>query len=213
MMSRCVGVLALVVFSGCGPSRPAPTKEPVQPDAPAAPETPAPEPAAETQTPEPAKPTKEELDKGMAPPAGLVDVRPIFGTDPAEQRPAVFASVKKGMKAEELDKLFPGVGAVKVTYVSFGKQGARWVRVKGTQAHKELLDLEYDDQGGIKKMAYMFDPASARPELWDYLKKSGELKWGKAEGSGDLLTWKVLGVESISLLKTDAKTFSLNVVF
>ena len=139
--------------------------------------------AAEAKPTEEAKPalkkTTAELETEMAPPNKLVDVRPLFGTDPDVALPAIFAKTKKGMTAKELDAELPGVGAVKAEYATFTKRGKRWVRVKGADAHKELVSLEYDDKGGLEKISYMFDPASSSPALWDYVRAAAVLRFSQ----------------------------------
>lgn len=161
------------------------------------------------------KPTKESLEAAMTPPAGLVDLRPILGTDPDVQLPAVFAKVKKGMTAKELDAIFPGVGAhPKAETINFGKQGTRWVKVAGTQAHKELLDITYDAAGGgLTKIGFFLDPALVKPEQWDHLKKAALAKWGKTDDSSDVLRWAPAGLKQVVVMKTDAKTLSIDVEF
>src|SRR5688572_15029942 len=50
--------------------------------------------AARSEATEPAAPkkmTKAEIEEAMAPPSGLLDLRPIVGTDPDSPLPAVFA--------------------------------------------------------------------------------------------------------------------------
>jgi hypothetical protein len=161
------------------------------------------------------KPTKESLEAAMTPPAGLVDLRPILGTDPDVSLPAIFAKVKKGMTAKELDAIFPGVGAhPKAEFVNFTKKGAQWVKVTGSQAHKELLDIKYDAAGGgLVKIGFFLDPAAVKPEQWDYLKKAALAKWGKTDDSSDVIRWAPAGVKQIMVMKTDAKTLSIDVEF
>ncbi len=216
MTKLFVPFAALLLAASCGPKQPAPNPEPVETAAPPPAETSEPTTAetaapAETAVPAPAKPTKEELEKVMTPPAGAPDVRPVLGTDPDVVLPAMFANVKKGMTAKELDAIFPGVGAVpKIAFVNFTKQGNKWVRVKGNQKHKDLLDIAYDDAGGLTKIAYMFDPAAVKPDFWDYLKKSAIAKWGKTSDS-DLLSWQPAGMKTLTVHKSGDTTFSVGV--
>lgn len=168
----------------------------------------------EDEEAQPKQLTQEEIDAQMAPPEGLIDLRPLLGTDPNEALPAVFAKLKKGTTAKEMDAEFPGVGAVpKIAFVTFTKAGNRWVRVKGNQPHKEVLDIAYEDDGGLKRIAYMFDPKIVTPELWDYLKKAAALKWGETDMSGDLITWKPDGIAEFHIHKTDEKNLSFQVAF
>jgi hypothetical protein len=213
-------VLALVLgclaacASGAQPANEAPaeTAEPVATTAPDMDTGPAASASAEAAAP--AKPTKAELEQELAPPPGLVDLRPIIGTDPAEALPAIFAGVKKGMTLKDLDAMFPGLGAQpKIAFITFTKQGAKWVRVTGNQKHKEVLDLAFDDAGGVTKIGFMFDPATSKPELWDYLKKATQKKWGKADSDGNLQSWKPAGVKDLSIHKSGATDFSVSVEY
>ncbi|NUP09422.1 MAG: hypothetical protein HOW73_25495 [Polyangiaceae bacterium] len=221
MTTKPLTFALLTLFVGaCAPAapatEPAETAEPVEtaPAETAEPAATASAAPAETAPAAAPKPTKEELEKAMTPAAGVTDVRPIIGTDPGVALPAVFAQVKKGMTAKELDAIFPGVGAVpKIEFINFTKQGTKWIRVKGTQKHKELLDIEYDDAGGVKKIGYMFDPATVKPEFWDYLKKSAVAKWGKTDMTNDLLTWKVEGIQELAVHRSDDKTYTIGVTY
>lgn len=218
--SYSIGLVVIMALgaSACGPAK-AKTEAPETPQEEPAASTPSAAPAAEEPKPEgEAKPaakkwTKAELETEMAPPEKLIDLRPILGTDPDVALPAIFAKVRKGMTAKELDAEFPGVGAVTVEFVNFTKQGKKWVRVKGNQAHKELLDLQYDDKGGLVKIGYMFDPATASPALWDYLKKAAVLRFGETDVSRDLITFPVKDVKELHIHKSDDKSIAIQITF
>lgn len=211
--------LSSISLAGCGAlmgNSPPPPKEEAPPassagETTASADTAPPADSGPVEPPAPKKKTKAELEEAMGPPAGLLDLRPIVGTDPDSVMPAVFANVKKGMTAKELDADFPGVGAVKVPFVTFTKSGKRWIRVKGTQAHKEVLDIAYADDGALKRIGYMFDPASVNDALWEYLKKAAQLRWGDVTDAGDRITWSPGGVKEISIHKVDARTLSIDV--
>ena len=103
------------------------------------------------------------------------------------------------------------MGAVKVPFVTFTKKGKSWIRVKGSQPHKEVLDLAYDDAGGLKQIGYLIDPAAVKDGLWDYLKKAAIARFGETDTSSDLVTFKVSGVKELRVHKVDAKTLSIDV--
>jgi hypothetical protein len=152
-----------------------------------------------TETTSPAKPDLEAL---MTPPEGLLDLRPILGTDRDVALPKIFEKVKKGMTAKELDAIFPGVANAKQfnTYTSVGK---RWRRFMGNEKHNQVLELDFDDAGGLKNIGYFLDDKdAAKPGMWDYFKSSAFARWGKQEGSpsGELYLWEeIQGVKELSI--------------
>lgn len=160
--------------------------------------------------------TKAELETEMAPPEKLFDVRPLLGTDPEGPLPALFAKLKKGMTAKELDAEFPGVGAAAVKFVTFTKQGKKWVKAgKGFPESqiREVLDLEYDDKGGLVRIGYIFDSKVVSDAFWDYLKKAAQARFGSADASKDVVELPAKGIKNLRVQKTDAKTYSFDVVF
>jgi hypothetical protein len=172
--------------------------------------TPAAATTAAAEKPSEAKPDLEAL---MTPPEGLLDLRPIFGTDRAVALPKIFEQVKKGMTAKELDAIFPGVANAKQynTYTSVGK---RWRRFQGNEKYNQVLELDFDDAGGLKKIGYTLDEKDGKkPGMWDYFRTSAFARWGKQEGSpsGDWFAWEdVQGLKRLTI--HDSKFTSVNVV-
>ncbi len=155
---------------------------------------------------EPAPLTQAELEEQMAPPEGLLDLRPIVGTDPDDPIPAVFRGAKKGMTKKELGKLFPGVEQHTVDMLTLTSRdgGKTWYRVKGNQAHVDILNVEYDDEGGLEVLGYLIDEKKSSPELWEYMKKVAGLKWGKPElgvldAKSTFASWTPKGVKEIQI--------------
>jgi hypothetical protein len=170
--------------------------------------TPAAATTAAAEKPSEAKPDLEAL---MTPPEGLLDLRPILGTDRDVALPKIFEQVKKGMTAKELDAIFPGVANAKQynTYTSVGK---RWRRFQGNEKYNQVLELDFDDAGGLKKIGYTLDEKDGRkPGMWDYFRTSAFARWGKQEGSGDWFAWEdVQGVKRLTI--HNSQFTSVNVV-
>ena len=151
--------------------------------------------AAETTSP--AKPDLEAL---MTPPEGLPDLRPILGTDRGVALPKIFEQVKKGMTAKELDAIFPGVANAK-RFNAYTSVGKRWRRFTQNEKHNQVLQLDFDDAGGLKKISYTLDDKDGvKPGMWDYFRTSAFARWGKQEGSGEWFAWEdVQGLKRLSV--------------
>ena len=68
-------------------------------------------------------------------------------------------------------------------------------------------------KGGLVKIGYLFDPATASPALWDYLKKAAVLRFGETDLSGNLITFPVKEVKELHIHKVDDKTIAFEVTF
>ena len=172
---------------------------------------------------EPASPTKltqAEVEEQMAPPDGLLDVRPILGTDPSQPLPAIFAKLKKGMTIKELNTVFVGVARYKVgVSLTTANGGKTLYRVMGVQPHNEIVDTSLDDDKNLESITYMFDKKKiAQPEFWTYFKKAAGLKWGKppmgglGEDSG-YAAWKPEGLKEIVISGENGEDVSISVKF
>jgi hypothetical protein len=161
--------------------------------------------------PETTSPAKPDLEALMTPPEGLLDLRPILGTDRDVALPKIFENVKKGMTAKELDAIFPGVANAKQfnTYTSVGK---RWRRVQGNDKHNQLLELDFDDAGGLKKIGYAFDGKdSAKPGMWDYFRASAFERWGEKERGGDYFAWEIPGLKELTIHRSSDTFMTIGV--
>ncbi len=146
--------------------------------------------AAEASPAKSAEPKEEpspvSLSDAMAPPSGVFDVRPIFGTDASTEKPALVAAVNAGMKAKELEGIFPGVS--KFPNESSGplelaKQGTKWIRDSDAKTPlKEQLMISRLEGGGLWRLDYTFDSAVVSDEFWMYAQRAAVARWGKPRG-------------------------------
>lgn len=201
-------LVALTLSAGCGLLQPkgASSKSEPQSETTAPDESPSPEAEEPDEPAAPQKLTQEQIEEQMAPPEGLLDLRLFVGTDPDDPLPAIFKGAKKGMSKQELGKMFPGVekydvGGLTLTSKNGGKS---WYRVKGTQPHVDILNVEYDDEGGLEQLDYLIDKKKSSPELWAYMKKAAVLKWGKPrlgelDDKSEYAEWKPDGLKEIHI--------------
>lgn len=205
-------LVTLTLFTGCGLLTPkgASSKSEPKPEATATDESASPESDEVEEAEEKPALTQAEIEEQMAPPEGLLDLRTFVGTDPDDPLPAIFKGAKKGMSKKELGKLFPGVEKYNVDMLTLTSKngGKSWYRVKGEQPHIDILNVEYDDDGGLEQLDYLIDEKKSSPELWAYMKKAAGLKWGKPDlgeldDESELAEWKPDGLKKIQIHKGD----------
>lgn len=201
--------IALTLSTGCGLLTPkgASSKSQPKPEASASEERPTDD--AEEAEEKPAL-TEAEIEEQMAPPEGLLDLRAFVGTDPDDPLPAIFKGAKKGMSKKELAKLFPGVEKYDVDGLTLTSRdgGKTWYRIKGEQPHIDILNVDYDDDGGLEQLDYLIDEKKSSPELWAYMKKAAALKWGKPDlgkldDASEYAEWKPDGLKEIHISSGD----------
>lgn len=147
-------------------------------------------PETETKEAEEPAPEAEEappvsLEEAMAPPEGLADVRPIFGTDDSTEKPALLSDVSAGMKIEDLDAVFPGVGKLYKDAVeaNLTKKGDKWIDTHDAkEPYNEVISVNFLDDGGLWRVDYTFDPEVVSDAFWMYAQEAAKARWGRPRG-------------------------------
>lgn len=126
-------------------------------------------------------PSAADLEEAMAPPEGAIDLRAIFGTDPEDPMPAVFAGVTPTSTPDELSELFPGIGTDMRIYerAKFTRKvpDGKWSAVRHGAPHRDLFSITHDGDR-VHSLSYTTDPGAWMDGTWDYAKKAAMARWG-----------------------------------
>lgn len=142
-----------------------------------------------------------ELEEAMAPPDGVIDLRAVFGTDPDDLMPAVFAGVERTSTPDELAEIFPGIGSDTRIYerAKFTRKvpDGNWSALRHGAPHRDLLSISLNGDR-VHSLSYGTDPAAWAEGTWAYAKEAAMARWGApTQGKqtvGFVLTFELEGM-------------------